>query len=63
MRNATLSQILDAVKATIAVAILFGLPLSQDQFAGLMVAAAAWGIVAVAINDRRRHPPEDESAG
>lgn len=46
--------ILDALKATLAVAVLFGLPLSEAQLAGVVLALAAWSLVLQGLADRRR---------
>lgn len=56
MRNVTLGYITQAVQATLAAAVLFGLPLSQDQQAGVVALIAAWGIVWLAFNDRKPAP-------
>lgn len=58
MRNANLGYITQAVQATLAALVLFGLPLSQDQQAALVAVVAAWGIVWIALNDRRKRTPE-----
>ncbi|MBI3936428.1 MAG: hypothetical protein HY323_05580 [Betaproteobacteria bacterium] len=55
LRNATLAYIVSAVQATLVLVVAFGLSLSDKQIAAVVAAVSAWGIVAVAINDRRRH--------
>ena len=35
-------EIVAAVQATLAVAVLFGLPLTENQLAGLVIAVGAW---------------------
>jgi hypothetical protein len=56
MRNATLGYVKDFVAAVLACAVLFGVPFSEDQIAGLLLVIVTGGALALAINDRRRHP-------
>ena len=49
MTNATKANILGLLNALLAVAVLFGLSLSEEQLAGVMVAANAAGVLIVSL--------------
>lgn len=53
MTNELLGYVTQAVAALLAVAVLFGVDLSEDQIAGILAAIAAVGGLAFAINSHR----------
>ncbi len=46
-------RLVAAIQTTLAVAVLFGLPLSEEQLAGIVVAVSAW----LALVTRRQVTP------
>lgn len=57
MRNATLGYIKDFVAALLACAVLFGLPVSEDQMAAILLVVTTGGALLLALNDRKVRQP------
>lgn len=53
MRNATVGYMKDFIAAALACAVLFGLPVSEDQIAGILLLVTSGGALWLAINDRQ----------
>jgi uncharacterized protein (DUF697 family) len=62
MTNDILGYVQSAVGAVLALAVLFGVDLSEDQIAGILAAIAAVGALAFAINTRTGKPAEIRAA-
>lgn len=59
MTNATKANIIAVINAVLGAAVLFGLPLSEEQLGGIMAAVNAIGILAVGLtyqNSSKRIP-------
>lgn len=51
-RNATVGYVKDFIAALLAAAVLFGLPLTEDQMAAVLLVVVAGGALWLHLNDR-----------
>lgn len=68
LTNATKANIIAVVNAALSLALLFGLPLTEQQFGGIMVLVNAVGILVVGLtykNSAKRVPeiPDEPQPG
>ena len=54
VRNSTLGYVKDFVYALLARAVLFGLPLSEQQMAGILLVFTSGGVLLLNLNVRRQ---------